>query len=93
LTGGGFWGWDSDGVHLLCGGVESDSWDFPFSEGNIVSIFTDFDIENGSDSWEFDISLEFLRPEIGEILSVINTIFDHQLTAKGPNSSKVKLVF
>jgi hypothetical protein len=92
LESSGLWGWDSDGVHLLGSRIEGDGWDFPFSETDVVSIFLDIDIENSSDTWKLDISLEFLGPEIGEVLSVIDTIFDHQLTTEGPDTGEVELV-
>lgn len=92
MEGSGFWGWNCDGVHLLGSRIESNRWDVPFYETDVVTFFTNSDIKNGTNTWQFDVSLELLSPKVGEVLTVVDTIFDHQLATEGPDSSKVELV-
>jgi hypothetical protein len=77
LQSGGFWCGDSDGVHLLSPGIEGNGWDFPLIEADVISFFEDPDIEHSTDTRELDISLELLGPEVGEVLTVVDTILYH----------------
>jgi hypothetical protein len=64
LSGVSFWGWYCHCGHNHSLGVEIKDWYIPLPNGNIVIIFYNIVIENGTHVWMFDNTFESRFPEV-----------------------------
>ena len=88
LGGDGFSGRDGEGVHLMVLlRVEIDDFDLlgPFFEPDLVSRLVDVIVEDTSLLGEFDAGFPFALPPLGEVLSVVHTVFFGESSSAGPD--------